>query len=74
MNKLEIIYDCVNNEEYYLYNNENSSRFIVDHVVFIFNLHKTVTYQYKNSKTIYKGNTYKNIISGIQIKLKKVWL
>lgn len=72
MNKLEIIYDCVDNEEYYFYNNKNISRFIVDHIVFIFNLHKTVIYQYNNSKTIYKGNTYKNIISGFQIKIKKV--
>lgn len=74
MNKLEIIYDCVDNDECYLYNNKNTSRFIADNIVFIFNLHKTITYKFNNSKTIYKGNSYKNIIYGFQIKIKKVWL
>lgn len=74
MNKLEVIYDCVDYNEHYLYNDKITSRFIAENILFIFNLNKTVIYQYNNSKTTYKGNSYKNIISGIQIKIKKVWL
>jgi hypothetical protein len=74
MNKLEIIYDCIDYNEHYLFNNEITSRFIADNIILNSNLYRIIIYQYNNSKTIYKGNSYKNIISGIQIKIKKVWL